>query len=142
MSAGRGVQHSEFNPSATQAVHFLQIWIIPDARGIAPEYEQRTIPDSEKRGRLRLIASPNGEAASLRIHQDARILSGLFAAPEQAEHNLAAGRLGYVHLARGAASINGKRLRAGDGAMLSDESAIRVTEGENAEILVFDLPAG
>jgi redox-sensitive bicupin YhaK (pirin superfamily) len=141
MSAGRGVQHSEFNPSATQPVHFLQIWIIPDARGIAPEYEQRTIPEGEKRGRLRLLASPNGEEESLRLHQNARILSGLFAGPEQAQHALALGRLGYVQLARGAASINGVRLQAGDGALLREESAVRIADGENAEILVFDLPA-
>jgi redox-sensitive bicupin YhaK (pirin superfamily) len=141
MSAGRGVQHSEFNPSPTQAVHFLQIWIIPDARGIAPEYEQRTIPESEKRGRLRLIASPSGEQASLRIHQNARILSGLFAGAEQAQHELAAGRLGYVQLAQGAASINGVPMRAGDGAMLREESSLSISEGENAEVLVFDLPS-
>jgi redox-sensitive bicupin YhaK (pirin superfamily) len=142
MSAGRGVQHSEFNPSADKAVHFLQIWIIPDVRGIAPEYEQRTIPEGEKRGRLRLIASPTGDDASLRLHQDARVLSGLFAGHEQAQYPLTNGRLGYVHLARGAASINGLRLRAGDGAMLRDEAAVRISEGEGAEILVFDLPAG
>ncbi len=141
MSAGRGVQHSEFNPSRTQAVHFLQIWIIPDVRGIAPEYEQRTIPESEKRGRLRLIASPTGEHASLRIHQDARVLSGLCTGDEQAQHPLAAGRLGYVQLARGTASVNGVRLQAGDGALLSDESAVRIHDGDDAEILVFDLPA-
>jgi quercetin 2,3-dioxygenase len=142
MSAGRGVQHSEFNPSRHQAVHFLQIWIIPDVRGIAPEYEQRTIPESEKRGRLRLIASPTGEHASLRIHQDAHVYSGLCTEGEQAQHALAAGRLGYVQLARGTASINGVRLRAGDGALLRDEASVRINEGEDAEILLFDLPAG
>ena len=141
MSAGRGVQHSEFNPSSSQAVHFLQIWIIPDARGIVPEYEQRTIPASEKRGRLRLIASPSGEHASLRIHQNARMLSGLFNGTEQAQHELAAGRLGYVQLAQGAACINGVRLRAGDGALLREEPAVHVTEGDSAEVLVFDLPS-
>ncbi|HEV7433181.1 MAG TPA: pirin family protein [Steroidobacteraceae bacterium] len=140
MSAGRGVQHSEFNPSPTEAVHFLQIWILPDARGIAPEYEQRTIPDSEKRGRLRLIASPAGDHASLRIHQNARMLSGLFSGAEQAQHELAAGRLGYVQLARGAASVNGVSLRAGDGALLREESSVSITEGIDAEVLVFDLP--
>ncbi len=141
MSAGRGVQHSEFNPSSSQAVHFLQIWVIPDARGIAPEYEQRTIPASEKRGRLRLIASPNGEDASLRIHQKARMLSGLFDGGEQAQHALAAGRLGYVQLAQGAASINGVRLAAGDGALLREEPTVRISEGDKAEVLVFDLPS-
>ena len=140
MSAGRGVQHSEFNPSPSQAVHFLQIWIIPDARGIAPEYEQRTVPESEKRGRLRLIASPNGESGSLRIHQNARILSGLFNGAEQAQHELAVGRLGYVQLAQGTAHVNGEHMRAGDGALLREEPTVRISEGENAEILVFDLP--
>ena len=123
-------------------MHFLQIWIIPDVRGIAPEYEQRTIPESEKRGRLRLIASPTGEQTSLRIHQDARVLSGLCTGPEQAQHALAAGRLGYVQLARGTASINGVRLQPGDGALLRDEAAVRISDGDGAEILVFDLPAG
>ncbi|HEV7432264.1 MAG TPA: pirin family protein [Steroidobacteraceae bacterium] len=141
MSAGRGVQHSEFNPSPNQAVHFLQIWIIPDVHGIAPEYEQRTIPEAEKRGRLRLIASPDGEHSSLRIHQNARLYSGAFSDHEQAQHTLAAGRLGYVQLAQGAASINGVHLRAGDGAMLREESAVRIDGAEQAEILVFDLPA-
>jgi redox-sensitive bicupin YhaK (pirin superfamily) len=141
MSAGRGVQHSEFNPSKTQAVHFLQIWIIPDVHGIAPEYEQRTIPVAEKRGCLRLIASPTGEDTSLRIHQNARVYTGLFAGHEQAQHILAAGRLGYAQLAQGAASINGVRLRAGDGALLREETALRISEGEDAEVLVFDLPA-
>jgi redox-sensitive bicupin YhaK (pirin superfamily) len=142
MSAGRGVQHSEFNPSRTKSVHFLQIWIVPDVRGIAPEYEQRTIPEGEKRGRLRLIASPSGEDASLRLHQDARVLSGLFTGQEQAQHTLASGRLGYVHIARGAASVNGVRLGAGDGAMLRDEPSMRISEGDGAEILLFDLPVG
>ena len=142
MSAGRGVQHSEFNPSRTEAVHVLQIWIIPDVRGIAPEYEQRTLPEGEKRGRLRLIASPGGEHASLRIHQDARVLSGLFTKHEQAQHGLAAGRLGYVQLARGTAKVNGTRLGAGDGALLREERAVEISDGKDAEVLVFDLPAG
>jgi quercetin 2,3-dioxygenase len=142
MSAGRGVQHSEFNPSRTQPVHFLQIWIIPDVRGIAPEYEQRTIPEAERRGRLRLIASPDGAHASLRIHQDARVFTGLFSGPQGTQHVLAAGRLGYVQIAKGTANINATRLRAGDGALLREETAVRIGEGEDAEILVFDLPAG
>ena len=92
MSAGRGVQHSEFNPSPANTLHFLQIWIIPDVRGIAPEYEQRTIAEAEKRGRLRLIASRTGEDGSLRIHQDVQVLAGLFSGSEQAQHALLAGR--------------------------------------------------
>ena len=142
MSAGRGVQHSEFNPSAVNPVHFLQIWIIPDVREIAPEYEQRTIADTEKRGRLRPIATPDGAGASLRIHQDVMVLAGLFTGAEAARHPLAAGRLGYVQLARGTLTINGVQLRAGDGAMLSGEPVIDISSGADAEVLVFDLPAG
>jgi quercetin 2,3-dioxygenase len=141
MSAGRGVQHSEFNPSPAAAVHFLQVWIIPDVRGIAPEYEQRHIPASEKRGRLRLIASADGADGSLRIHQQARVHAGLFSAAESAQLTLAAGRLGYVHLARGTLTVNGHALNAGDAALLRDESRISLTEGRDAEVLVFDLPA-
>jgi len=141
MSAGRGVQHSEFNPSRSAAVHFLQIWIIPDVRGIAPEYEQRAIPETEKRGRLRLIASPDGADASLRIHQNASVLAGLFSGAEQAQYSLASDRLGYVQLARGSASINGTRMAAGDGAMLKGERSIAIHDGDGAELLVFDLPA-
>jgi quercetin 2,3-dioxygenase len=141
MSAGRGVQHSEFNPSRSEAVHFLQIWIIPDVRGIAPEYEQRAIPESEKRGRLRLIASRTGADDALRIHQNVRVLGGLFTGPEQAKYALGAGRLGYVHMARGSASVNGTRLRPGDGALLRAEDQAAIADGDNAELLLFDLPA-
>ena len=141
MSAGRGVQHSEFNPSRSSAVHFLQIWIIPNVRGIAPEYEQRTIPVGEKRGRLRLIASPSGEHAALSIHQNARVFTGLFSGLEAAQHALPVGRLGYVQLARGSATSTGARMRAGDGALLRGETSVAISEGDGAEILVFDLPA-
>jgi quercetin 2,3-dioxygenase len=141
MSAGRGVQHSEFNPSRVNPVHFLQIWIIPEVCGIAPEYEQRTIPEGEKRGRLRLIASGSGTDGSLRIHQDVAVLAGVFSGPEAARHPLAAGRLGYAQLARGSASINGVRLRAGDGALLRGEAGLAISDADNAEVLVFDLPA-
>jgi quercetin 2,3-dioxygenase len=141
MSAGRGVQHSEFNPSRSAAVHFLQIWIIPDVRGIAPEYEQRAISETEKRGRLRFIASPDGADASLRIHQNASVLAGLFSGAEQAQYSLASDRLGYVQLARGSASVNGTRMAAGDGAMLKGERSIAIHDGDGAELLVFDLPA-
>jgi len=140
MSAGRGVQHSEFNPSPTRPVHFLQIWIIPAVRGIAPEYEQRSIPDSEKRGQLRLIASPDGAAGSLHIHQDARLYAGVFSGPQQALQPLHAGRLGYLQVARGAVSVNGVALGAGDGLMLQDESQVAIKDGDNAELLLFDLP--
>ena len=140
MSAGRGVQHSEFNPSRTRPVHFLQIWIIPAVRGIAPEYEQRSIPETEKRGRLRLIASANGQEDSLRIHQDAHVYAGLFSGPQTAQHALRTGRLAYAQLARGSVSVNGQRLNAGDGALLRDETTVSISDGTDAEILVFDLP--
>ncbi len=141
MSAGSGVRHSEFNPSRQQLVHFLQIWIIPDVRGITPEYEQRSYADADKRGRLRLVASPDGADASLRIHQDVRLYAGLFAGAEQAQLALAAGRFGYVHMARGALELNGQALQAGDGAMLQDEPTINLANGQGAEVLVFNLPA-
>ena len=141
MSAGRGVRHSEFNPSAANPVHFLQVWIIPDVRGIEPEYEQRTIPESAKRGRLRPIATRDGTGKSLRIHRDVRVLAGLFNGPEAANYPLAAGRLGYVQLARGTLTVNGVQLRAGDGAMLSNEADIGISGGTDSEVLVFDLPA-
>ena len=142
MSAGRGVRHSEFNHSSAQLVHFLQIWIIPNVRGIAPEYEQRSYDAADKRGRLRLVASADGAEESLRIHQDARMYAGLFAGDEQARHTLAAGRLGYVQVARGSLELNGQRLQAGDGAMLQDEPLISLGNGRDAEVLVFDLPTG
>ena len=142
MSAGRGVRHSEFNHSRAQPVHFLQIWIIPDVRGIAPEYEQRSYDAADKRGRLRLVASADGAEESLRIHQDARMYAGLFDADEQAQHTLAAGRLGYVQVARGSLELNGRRLQAGDGAMLQAEPLISLSKGREADLLVFELPTG
>ena len=112
MSAGRGVRHSEFNHSATTTVHFLQIWVIPDVRGIAPEYEQRTYPAAERRGQLRQFASPDGAGGSLLIHQDARLYAGDFDGAETARLPLSAGRLGYVQVARGQVSVNGQLLNA------------------------------
>ncbi|HKC16040.1 MAG TPA: pirin family protein [Steroidobacteraceae bacterium] len=140
MSAGRGVSHSEFNPSRTAALHFLQIWIIPEVRGIEPEYEQRHVSAAERRGRLRLVASPDGAEESLRIHQDARVYAGLFDGAETAALALAPGRLGYVHLARGALSVNGQALQAGDGAQLQGTEALALSTASQAEVLVFDLP--
>ena len=141
MSAGSGVRHSEFNHSRTQLVHFLQIWIIPSERGIAPEYEQRSFGAEEKRGRLRLVASADGAEGSLRIHQGARMYAGLFDGGEQARHALQAGRLGYVQVARGLIELNGQSLGAGDGAMLRNEPEIALGKGSGAEVLVFDLAA-
>ena len=142
MSAGRGVRHSEFNHSRSQPVHFLQIWIIPNVRGIAPEYEQRSYAAADRRGALRLVASPDGADGSLRIHQDARLYAGLFDGAERGRHTLAAGRLGYVQVARGSLELNGRRLQAGDGAMLRDEPLVDIGAGQGAEVLVFDLPGG
>ena len=140
MSAGRGVQHSEFNPDKKGTTHFLQIWIEPQVRGIAPEYEQKHFAAEEKRGRLRLIASSDGAQGSVRIHQDARVYAGLFDGAERARFELGAGRKAYVHVARGAISVNGQRLSAGD-ALKTDERSLELAAGEGAEILLFDLPA-
>jgi len=140
MSAGRGVQHSEFNASPAHPVHFLQIWIIPDVAGIPPEYEEKRFEEQDKRGRLRLIASPAGAEGSVRIHQDARIYAGLFDGAEQAALQVAANRLVYVHVARGRITANGEVLDAGDALKLSGEPSLALTEGRAAEVLVFDLP--
>jgi redox-sensitive bicupin YhaK (pirin superfamily) len=141
MSAGRGVRHSEFNPSKDNGLHFLQIWIIPDVRGIEPEYEQRAIEPGQLRGRLQMLASGQGEDGAMRIHQDARLLAGRFDGNESARLVLPAGRLGYVHVARGAVVANGQALATGDGLFLEAEPAIELGGGVQAEVLVFDLPA-
>jgi redox-sensitive bicupin YhaK (pirin superfamily) len=142
MSAGTGVRHSEYNHSKDSVTHFLQIWIEPDRAGIAPGYEEKHFPSAEKRGRLRLVASADGREGSVVIHQDARVHAGLFDAGESATLELSAGRLGYVHVARGSVTVNGERLAAGDAAKLTGEAAIRLTDGDHAEVLVFDLPRG
>jgi redox-sensitive bicupin YhaK (pirin superfamily) len=140
MSAGTGVTHSEYNHEQGKTTHFLQIWIIPSVRGIQPGYEQKTFPEAEKRGRLRLVASPDSADGSVLIHQDARMYAGLFDAGEQAALELAPGRLGYVHMARGSALVNGHAVSAGDALLYADESQVLIERGEGAEILVFDLP--
>jgi quercetin 2,3-dioxygenase len=140
MSAGRGVMHSEYNPSRTDGVHFLQIWIEPAERGIKPEYEQVGIPATAKRGRLALVAGPTGSGAAVTIHQDARMYAGQFDGDEGAVHPLAPGRRAYVHVARGALVVNGRSLGAGDAAKVEAEAEIRLDRGRAAEVLVFDLP--
>ena len=140
MSAGTGVQHSEFNYSETGATHFLQIWIIPAANGVAPSYAQKNFPADEKRGRLRLVVSPDGAEDSVSIHQDARMYAGLFDGAESAELALDAGRLAYVHVARGEVVINGRTLTAGDALLYHDETQVSIVQGRGAEVLVFDLP--
>jgi redox-sensitive bicupin YhaK (pirin superfamily) len=140
LSAGSGMMHSEFNYEKSGVTHFLQIWIEPNVRGIPPSYEQKQFPDGEKRGRLRVIASPDGRDGSVSIHQDALLLAGLFDGTERGTHAIRAGRKGYVHVVRGEASVNGHRLAAGD-ALKTDGGEIVVEQGNAAEVLVFDLPA-
>lgn len=140
MSAGTGVRHSEFNPSDREGVHFLQIWIEPAQRGIAPGYEEKRFDAGSKRGRLCLVASPDGREGSVTIHQDARVYAALLDGDEVAAHALAPGRRGYVHVARGEVTANGHALKAGDALKLAGEPEIRLAEGRNAEVIVFDLP--
>jgi redox-sensitive bicupin YhaK (pirin superfamily) len=140
MSAGTGVMHSEFNGSDGELVHFLQIWIEPDRTGIAPGYEEKRFDADSKRGRLRLIASPDGAGGSVTIHQDARVYAGLFDGAEAAEQAIAAGRRAYVHVIRGQIEVNGHTLKTGDALKLRDEPAVRLGNGRAAEVLVFDLP--
>ena len=139
MTAGKGVLHSEFN-HAQGVTHFLQIWIEPKFTGMKPSYEQKHFGPEEKRGRLRLIASPDGREGSVTVHQDALIYAGLFDGAERARIELAPGRKAYVHLARGQASVDGKVLQAGD-ALKSDARSIEIANGDDAEVLLFDLPA-
>jgi redox-sensitive bicupin YhaK (pirin superfamily) len=139
MSAGTGVLHSEFNHQQDAPTHFLQIWIQPERRGIAPGYEERHFSEGDRRGRLRLIASPDGAQGSVTIHQSARLYAGLLDGDERARLALDAGRRAYVHVARGAVSVNGRRLVAGDAAKLVGEAAVELDAGEGAEVLVFDL---
>ena len=141
MSAGTGVTHSEFNHAKGQTTHFLQIWIEPDVTGIAPSYEQKTIPESQKRGALRLVASPDGAQDSVVVHADAALYAGLFDGDERAELALNPARKAYVHLVRGVLEVNGLRLGAGDALMLEDENRITLAKGSDAEVLVFDLAA-
>jgi redox-sensitive bicupin YhaK (pirin superfamily) len=140
MSAGRGVRHSEFNPSRERPVHFLQIWILPSRQGIPASYEQARLPDAQKRGKLALLAAPAGEGGAVTIHQDARVYAGLFDGPEAADLPIGPARRAYVHVARGEVTVNGEALRAGDAAMLEGEPAVRIDGGRQAEVLVFDLP--
>jgi redox-sensitive bicupin YhaK (pirin superfamily) len=139
MSAGTGVMHSEFNHAADRTTHFLQIWIEPDVTGIAPGYEQKTVPVAKKRGTLRLVASPEGAQGSVTIHADARMYAGLFDGDESAELALDPSRKGYVHLVRGTLDVNGETLHAGDALLLAGEPRIALSGGNEAEVLVFDL---
>jgi hypothetical protein len=140
MSAGKGVLHSEFNPSRERGVHFLQIWIQPAVRGIEPSYEQANVPAAAKRGRLAPIAGPQGSGAAVTIHQDARLFAALLDGEERVLHALAPGRRAYVHVARGRVRVNGEALAAGDAAKLEGVTSVALDQGADAEVLLFDLP--
>lgn len=139
MSAGRGVRHSEANPSKTEAAHLLQIWILPSERGLEPSYEQKAFPAEEKRGKLRLIAGPDGKDGSVTIHQDARLYVALLSPGQQVQHDLAPGRYAWLQVAKGAVELNGKPLSQGDGAAVGEEQKLTIKGTEDAEILLFDL---
>jgi hypothetical protein len=141
MSAGTGVMHSEFNHDPRKTTHFLQIWILPSQRGIAPGYEQKHFDAASKRGRLVLVASPDGREGSVTVHADAALRAGLFDGDEQAELPLDPSRNTWVHVARGTLSVNGRTLKAGDAAHLRGEPRLLLAQGKDAEVLVFDLVA-
>jgi redox-sensitive bicupin YhaK (pirin superfamily) len=139
MSAGRGIRHSEMNPSPTDAAHLLQIWITPDKSGHEPSYEQKTFPEEEKRGKLRLIASPDGKDGSVTIHQDARLYVSLLSPGQEVKHELGRGRHAWIQIAKGTVELNGQKLVQGDGAAISEEKALSIKGAEDAEVLLFDL---
>jgi redox-sensitive bicupin YhaK (pirin superfamily) len=139
MSAGSGIRHSEMNASKTEPVHLLQIWILPQQKGIEPGYEQKSFPAEEKRGKLRLIAAPGGENGAVTIHADTRLYVAQLASGQQVEHSLASGRHAWVQVAKGAVTLNGQELAQGDGAGISQEEKLVLRAGENAEVLLFDL---
>ncbi|HUM07086.1 MAG TPA: pirin family protein [Terriglobales bacterium] len=139
MTAGRGIRHSEFNPSATAAVHLLQIWIMPDKQGHEPSYEQKSFPEGEKRGKLRLIASNDGAHGSVKINQDAKLFVSLLARGDEVVHDLGSQRHAWLQVAKGEVEVNGKKLGQGDGAAMSDETKLIVKGTKDAEVLLFDL---
>ncbi|MCY7371502.1 MAG: pirin family protein [Polaromonas sp.] len=139
MSAGTGVAHSEFNQAEGETTHFLQIWIEPNVTGIPPSYQQKTFSQEDKRGKLRLVASPDGAQGSVTLHADARLFAGLFDAGERATLDLPADRKTYVHLVTGRLSVNGRPLAAGDAALIEAEPQLKLDGGVSAEVLVFDL---
>jgi len=139
MSAGTGVVHSEMNPSRTEPVHFLQIWVVPDRSGHEPGYEQKLFPDAERRGKLRVVASPDGRDGSVTIHQDALVHASLLERGERVSYSLPPTRHAWVHVARGTVDVNGQSLREGDGAAISDEDRLDLTARESSEVLLFDL---
>jgi hypothetical protein len=141
MSAGTGVMHSEFNHAKDQTTHLLQIWIEPNILEIEPSYEQKTIPPTDKQGKLCLVASPNGKDGSVSISADAKVYAGLFDGPQSAELELDPKRKAYAHLVQGSLTINGQTLTSGDALMIQGESQLNLSDGKNAEVLIFDLSA-
>jgi len=139
MTAGSGIRHSEFNPSKTEAAHLLQIWITPEKDALPPSYEQKSFPEAEKRGKLRVIASRDAKDGSVKINQDAQLFVSLLKPGEEVTHEFGAGRHGWLQVARGAVELNGKRLAQGDGAAISDEEKVSISGAEDAEVLLFDL---
>jgi len=140
MTAGTGVTHSEFNASTTAPVHFLQMWVLPERRGLEPGYEQRNFAEADRRGRMRLIASPDGADGSITIHQDARLYDGILGAGASLEQRLDKSRKGWLHVARGAIKANDATLQAGDGAAIENESELKFAASDDSEVLLFDLP--
>lgn len=140
MTAGTGIFHSEHNRQKDKTCHLLQIWITPNQTDLKPEYDQKYVDPTEKRGKLKLIASPNAELGSFKIHSDTYLYAGLFNGGETATHLFNANRLGYIHIAQGQITINGTNLHQGDALLLQNEARVEITNGEGAEILLFDLP--
>lgn len=139
MTAGTGIRHSEFNPSKTESAHLLQIWILPDQHGHEPSYEQKSFPEAEKRGKLRLIASNDGAEGSVKINQDVKLFVTLLAPGETVAHTLGANRHAWLQVAKGEVELNGQKLNQGDGAAVSEESALTIKGTKDAEVLLFDL---
>jgi redox-sensitive bicupin YhaK (pirin superfamily) len=139
MSAGTGVFHSEFNASKSELVHFLQIWIEPNRFGVAPAYEQKTFSAADKKGRLRLIVSPDGAEGSVQIHQDARVYATILDGADAVSYALPAQHHAYVHVARGSVKVNGTLLNTGDGAKIQGERELRLSDGRDSEVLLFDM---
>jgi quercetin 2,3-dioxygenase len=139
MTAGSGIRHSEFNPSTTDAVHLLQIWIQPEKAALPPSYEQKSFAENEKRGQLRVIASRDARDGAVKINQDAKLYVSLLKTGEEVAHEFGAGRHGWLQVARGAVEVNGKKLKQGDGAAISDEKKVNIKGADDAEVLLFDL---
>jgi quercetin 2,3-dioxygenase len=139
MTAGTGILHSEFNPSPSEPVHLLQIWLLPEKTGLKPGYEQRDFPEAERRGRLRLVAARDGRDGAVTIQQDADLYVGLLDTGESATHRLRPGRHAWLQVARGSVTLNGQLLHEGDGAAVTDEETLELAGRESAEVLLFDL---